>query len=264
MLSIARSRFAVSTQLIFLALNSCGIFFGIFYNVNTPDLYANNAHHKIGWIATWVVTAQVAMSLLFAFSGRCKKEDAAVSVERVAFLPISMEAMAQHQRFHDPHPSAYENTRWSGDSGQGTECASPSQHSRDLSPNYTSESGQEGEGFLKPEDGDEEDVQQVLPRYRHFLAGTFVHKFWKQRVPGPFSQRALKLLEAVCDSIDYIILLLGFIALVTGGITYAGIFVGEVLLDHLCIWLTSCSAQITYSTALHISSKVAFSSGTVF
>lgn len=164
------------------------------------------------------------MSLLFAFSGRCKKEDAAPSAERVAFLPISMEALAQHQRFHDPHPSAYENTRWSGDSGQGTECASP-----DLSPNYTSESGQEGERFFKPEAGDEEDVQQVLPRHRHFLAGTFVHEFWKQRVPGLFSQRALKLLEAVYDSIDHIILLLGFIALVTGGITYAGIFVGEVL-----------------------------------
>ena len=174
------------------------------------------------------------MSLLFTFSGRCKKEDAAVSAERVAFLPISIEAMAQHQRFHDPHPSAYESTRWSGDSGQGTECASPSQHSRDLSPNYTSECGQEGERFLKPEAGDE-DVQQVLPRHRHFLANTFVHKFLKQRVPGPFSQRALKLLEAVYDSIDHIILLLGFVALVTGGITYAGIFVGEVLLDHACI-----------------------------
>jgi len=69
MLSIARSRLAVPTQLLFLALNGCGIFFGIFYNVDTPDLYANNAHHKIGWIATWVMTAQVAMSLLFAFSG---------------------------------------------------------------------------------------------------------------------------------------------------------------------------------------------------
>ncbi len=227
-LSMARSRLAVPTQLLFLALNGCGIFFGIFYNVNTPDLYANNAHHKIGWIATWVVTAQVAMSLLFTFSGRSNKGDVTVPAERAASMPTSVAAMAQHQQFYDP--CAYESTRWSGDSGQGTECASPAQHSRDLSPNHAFGSEEEEERFLKPEAGDEDqDVGLVLPQHQRFPGNIFIFKFLKHKVPGLFSHRAWKLLEAVYDGIDGIILILGFIALATGGITYAGIFVGEVL-----------------------------------
>ncbi len=182
----------------------------------------------VGWIATWVVTAQVAMSLLFTFSGRSNKGDDIVPGERAAFMPISVEAMAQHQQSY--HPRAYESTRWSGDSGQGTECASSAQHSRDLSPNHAFGSEEEGERFLKPEAGDEDqDVPQVLPQHRHFPGNIFLVKFLKHNVPGLFSQRAWKLLEAVYDGIDGIILILGFVALVTGAITYAGIFVGEVL-----------------------------------
>lgn len=168
------------------------------------------------------------MSLLFTFSGRSKQEDASVPSEGAVFMPISVEAMAQHQQFHDPR--AYESTRWSGDSGQGTECASPSQHSRDLSPNYTFGSEEEGERFLKPEAGNEDqDVPQVLPPHRRFLGNTFILKLLQRKVPGLFSQRALKLLEVVYDGIDRIVLILAFIALVTGGITYAGIFVGQAL-----------------------------------
>jgi Domain of unknown function (DUF2427) len=226
MLSIARSRLAVPTQLLFLALNGCGIFFGIFYNVNTPDLYENNAHHKIGWIATWVVTAQVAMSMLFAFSGRRKKEDTAAPAERAAFLPISVEAMAQHQQLHNPQ--GYKDIRWSRDSGQGTERASSSLQSRDMSPTDATRTredyGRELHQKPEPEDDDNED-QEERPHRRSFLHNIFAHKFLERRVPVLFSQRTLKVLEAVYNGIDCIILVLGFIALVSGGVTYAGIFV---------------------------------------
>jgi Domain of unknown function (DUF2427) len=226
-LSIARSRFAVPSQLLFLALNGCGIFFGIFYNVNTADLYQNNAHHKIGWIATWVVTVQVAMSLLFAFSGRSEQEDTLVSVEEAAFSPISVEAMAQHQQLHNP--PRYKEVRWSGDSGQGTECASSSQHSPDLSPADEILRRQEFDVELeKPEREDEnEESEQLLSQHKGLVRITFIHKFLKRQLPGLFSRRALKVLETVYDGVDRMILLLGFIALVTGGVTYAGIFVSK-------------------------------------
>lgn len=240
MLSIARSRLAVPAQLLFLALNGCGMFFGIFYNANTPDLYANNAHHKTGWVATWVVTAQVAMSLLFAFSGRSTKgdddddDDAAVPAERVAFLPISAEAMAQHQQLHNPN--GYKDIRWSRDSGQGTERASSSLHSRELSPSDAARSPQESRQYQKPkaeaeDEGDED--QQGLPKRPGFPRSTFVHRFLKRRVPGLLSKRALKVLEGVYDGIDRTILILGFIALVTGGVTYAGIFVRRIFQNPL-------------------------------
>jgi Domain of unknown function (DUF2427) len=236
MLSISRSRLAITTQLFFLALNGCGIFFGIFYKVNTPDLYVNNAHHKIGWVATWVVTAQVAMSLLFAFSGRSKNEDAVVPAERTAFIPMSIESMAQHQQLHDLQ--GYKDARWSGDSGQGTICASPSQHSRDLSPSDSAQGRQEEARYQKPEvedkDGDEDgEDEQELPQHPRFLRSTFLHKFLKRRLPSLFSQRALKVLESAYDGIDRAILILSFIALVTGAVTYAGVLVSATICDRV-------------------------------
>ncbi|KAI9877743.1 MAG: hypothetical protein M1823_007056, partial [Watsoniomyces obsoletus] len=112
--SISRSRYTAPVQFFFLLLNGLGVVFGTIYNVSTPDLYENNAHHKIGWIATWVVTAQVVMSLLFLYSGRTEKS-APSSCEHAAFLPISTDNMTQHNM------SPYHDHRWSGDSGQGTE-----------------------------------------------------------------------------------------------------------------------------------------------
>ena len=225
MLSIARSRLTIPTQLLFLTLNGCGLFFGIFYNVNTPDLYANNAHHKIGWIVTWVVTAQVAMSLLSVFSGRSKEEqNNAAPAETAAFLPVSIEAMAHHQQLHNVQ--GYKDNRWSGDSGQGTERASSSSHSRDLSPNDIPSRHQEYQQYQKPEPEDEEDAdEQEVPQRWRPPRSTFIHKFLKRRVPGLFSQRALIVLEAVYDTVDRAILVLGFIAFFTGGVTYTGIFV---------------------------------------
>jgi Domain of unknown function (DUF2427) len=223
MLSIARSRFAVPSQLLFLALNGCGTFFGIFYNVSTPDLYENNAHHKIGWIATWVMTAQVLMTLLFAYSGRSRKDHTAAPEERASFLPISIENMAQHQQMHNQQ--GYKDIRWSRDSGQGTECASSSLHSRDLSPADAAQARERDQQYQKPEQEDDHEDQEQEPERRGFLRNTFAHKFLKRRPPILFSQRALRILELVYDGIDRTILVLGFISLVTGGVTYAGIFV---------------------------------------
>ena len=143
---------------------------------------------------------------------------------------MSIEAMAQHQQLHNPH--GYKDARWSGDSGQGTDCASSSQHSRNRSPIDVADRTQEYDDQYQQSEGkdadneDSEDLRE-LKQHRGFLHRTFAHKFLKRRLPGLFSQRAVKALEVVHDGIDRIILVLGFIAMLTGGVTYAGIFVGE-------------------------------------
>ncbi|GAM42685.1 hypothetical protein TCE0_044r16897 [Talaromyces pinophilus] len=91
MLSIAHSRYTVPVQLVFLIINAIALLFGIIYNTSTPDLYENNAHHKVGWIATWVIP----------------------DYARVDF---STRNMTDHQRLYSP----LNEYRWSGDSGQGT------------------------------------------------------------------------------------------------------------------------------------------------
>lgn len=211
--SISRSRYTLPVQFVFLILNGLGVIFGTIYNVSTPDLYENNAHHKIGWIATWVVTAQVVMSLLFLYSGRTKKSELQTN-EHAAFLPISTENIGQHNM------SPYHDYRWSGDSGQGTERSS-----RDISPT-------DPHRYSKPEtelddDDDEEGVPMPMPspqRPSRFRIRV-VDKFLSARVPGLFSAKLLKTVEVAYEVVDRTILILGFIALLTGGVTYAGMFV---------------------------------------
>jgi hypothetical protein len=213
--STTRSNLALPTQFLFLVVNSVGVLCGIIYNVNTPDLYENNAHHKIGWIATWVMTAQVVMGLLFFYSGR-SKQSLAPAHERAAFLPVSIESMAQHNQMHQA--AGYPNYRWSGDSGQGTERSS-SHQSRDISPTDPIR-------YTKPEvEDDEDDEDDSVPQGRGFLRNTFVDRYLSQRMPGLVSRRLQRGLEILYEIIDRTILVLGFIALSTGGVTYAGIFV---------------------------------------
>ncbi|EXJ90024.1 hypothetical protein A1O3_03092 [Capronia epimyces CBS 606.96] len=227
--SVARSRFALPVQFLFLILNGLGVLFGTVYNINTPDLYENNAHHKIGWIATWVVTAQVIMSLLFTYSGR-RKAPEAPAAERVAFLPVSVENMTHH----NAHP--YKNHRWSGDSGQGTEQSS-TLHSRDGSPatphrRDTFDDFEKPEPEPEPEDEDEEPAtpgSRPSSRWRIHV----VDKYLSARVPNLLSAKPLRIFEVAYEIIDRTILVLGFIALTTGGVTYAGIFRGNNIFNGL-------------------------------
>ena len=248
--STTRSSLALPTQFLFLVVNGAGVFFGTIYNVKTPDLYENNAHHKIGWIATWVMTAQVVMGLLFFYSGRTKRSSAPAH-ERAAFLPVSIESMAQHNQMHQA--AGYSNYRWSGDSGQGTERSS-SHQSRDISPTDPIR-------YTKPEvDDDEDDEDDNVPQRRGFLRNSFVDRYLSQRIPGLVSRRLQRGLEILYEIIDRTILVLGFIALSTGGVTYAGIFVrrspgaggGVVHIKKL----TVTSVPATSSAASLILSKV--------
>lgn len=211
-------------HLFFLVLNGCGLFFGIYYNANTPDLYPDNAHHKIGWLATCVVTAQVALGLLFTFSAHGNKEaekdeaETTVPAEREAFLPISIEAMAEHHKLHGRQ--GYEDIRWSKDSGQGTERASSSLNSPDREE-YESYEKHRPEG---DEEDDTDEVEHGLPQRQQHVRRS-LHQFIRRRLPCMLSVRTLKLSKAVYDAIDRIILILAFIALISGGVTYAGIMV---------------------------------------
>ncbi|KAL2430267.1 putative membrane protein C3B8.06 [Exophiala dermatitidis] len=230
--SVARSRYALPVQFLFLVLNGLGVLFGTVYNINTPDLYENNAHHKIGWIATWIVTAQVIMSLLFTYSGRGKITETPVAAgERAAFLPLSVDNMIHH----DTYP--YTDHRWSGDSGQGTEQSSTlhSSNGSPLDPHQRNpfDDYQKPEPQPEPEDEDDEPAvprRHSSPRWWRIKA---LDKYLSARVPNLMSAKFLRVFEVAYEVIDRTILVLGFIALVTGGVTYAGIFRGNNIFNGL-------------------------------
>lgn len=203
-------------------VNGLGVLFGTIYNINTPDLYENNAHHKIGWIATWIMTAQVITSLLFSYSRRAKTLPSTTG-ERAAFLPVSTANMEQH------NGQPYSGYRWSGDSGQGTE-ASSTLNSRDGSPNDPHRRDA-FDDFEKPEpepeDDDEESLPSKAPQRSGWLPLGFIDKYLSARVPNLLSAKILRIIEIVYNVVDRLILVLGFIALATGGVTYTGIFVSS-------------------------------------
>ncbi|KAL4743615.1 hypothetical protein BDV11DRAFT_177880 [Aspergillus similis] len=213
MLSVARSRMALLSQFVFLVVNAVGLFVGIVYNSQTPDLYENNAHHKIGWVATWVIAAQVVMALIFAYAGRGEKPENAY--ERAQFLPVSTDDMAETPTTFSA--GIRHEYRWSRDSGQGTERNTASLHSR-ASSSCPSPSD-EYDGFEKPE----EDIPDQSSESRGFLHTGVLDRFLANRVPSLVSGRALRILNFVYNVIDRLILPLGFIALASGGVTYGGI-----------------------------------------
>ena len=129
MLSIARSRLAIPTQFVFLATNAIALLFGFAYNHQTPNLYDNDVHSKIGWVITWVASAWVFMALVQVFMARAKT----YSLESRSAQPLNAANMARYQRVHHAEP------RWSNDSGQGTERNSTSLYGNSPSPSVESE-----------------------------------------------------------------------------------------------------------------------------
>ncbi|KAJ5569993.1 uncharacterized protein N7459_009423 [Penicillium hispanicum] len=220
LLSIGRSRLALPSQFLFLVVNALGLLLGIIYNSQTPDLYENNAHHKIGWIVTWIMSAQVVLALVFAYAGRGEsKQSQSRSFNRATFLPIATD---EHEC---PYPTrAMHNYRWSRGSSQeiepGSSIRSPS------SPSYQSQ--EEYDSFDKPE--------ELHPKHsslRGWFYSSIVDRFLSKCMPGIVSDRVLRIFNGVYNVIDRIILPLGFTAMATGAITYGGIFHGIEIFNGL-------------------------------
>lgn len=205
MLSIAHSRYTIPLQFLFLIINAIALLFGITYNNATPDLYESNAHHKIGWIATWVMCAQLVVSLVYAYSNHGRYRPGP------NYSSVSTHHMINNQELYSP-TSEY---RWSSDSGQGTIC-----------PTNPSE-----EHLFKREDEDEEEDIGMSSATSGLLQNNIFVKFFSSRIPGLVSSRVLRVLQIVYNVIDRIILPFGFATLATGVVTYSGIFVC-ILAEH--------------------------------
>jgi len=233
MLSLARSRYTLLAQILFTAVNAMGVLLAINYDANTPDLYPNNAHHPIGWLVTCVAGAQLVISVLSRVAGAIGRRGGRTgsSHERVSFIPVSTEAMAEHE---SQFPSG---RRFSNDSGQGTEPKTESLRSPSLSSGAESptpplhdvplQNAHEGYG---EESGDSSDFGVGMPAFaRSGRAYTLA-----QRVSGKVFSPFRKSFMFVYHFVDRIILVLGFVALCTGIVTFGRFFVSpRPLLDHL-------------------------------
>lgn len=219
MLSLARSRYALLPQVAFVATNAFGVMLGSIYNASTPDLYPNNAHHKIGWIATSAVTLQLVIALLARVAGTLKGR-AGTAGELRPFIPVSAANMAEHQRMNDSRfPKLH---RISHDSGQGTEPNTESLRAQSVSSSSGAEEAPiRMQNVRKEEDDDDQDLESIPlgPRQRKVPGGIAA------KLASFISTKAWRFLIFTYNSIDRSILILGFIAICTGIITYARFFV---------------------------------------
>ncbi|KAJ5889515.1 integral membrane protein [Penicillium tannophilum] len=204
-LSIRRSRFALLSQFIFLLFNTFGLLLGIVYNSQTPELYKNNAHHKIGWIGTWVIGAHVILALIFTYSGRGESQ-----------------SMNKSGDYHTT--GAMHNYCSSKDNCQSNESNSPI-HGLESS---LCGSMAEYDGLEK----NKEEPLEQLAAPRDCFRNTHVDQSLSIRVPGMVNC-ALRISSVIYNVIDRTILPFGFIAITTGAVTYGGIMRDCNVLDRL-------------------------------
>ncbi|KAH0565643.1 hypothetical protein GP486_000952 [Trichoglossum hirsutum] len=223
MLSIAQSHIHTPMQTIFLLFNVLGVVLGAIYNAKTPEFYPNNSHHKLGWALTWVVVVYMLMGLLSKHSARNSGYER-VSPEGVSFLPVSVEAMEAHLRVHGEEPGHHRN---SSDSGQGTERASSSLRSHSLSP--VDEYGDHRPPSYRQIFDEREDA--AVDERRLFLRRSALDRLLQRFSSLP--NGVLRLTWVAYAVVNRVILVLGFVAMCTGAVTYGGIMRGNGVFNGL-------------------------------
>ena len=216
MLSLARSRYTLITQLLFLVTNAVGVVLITIYNAETPDLYPNNAHHTIGWVITVVVSAQVGISLVGKLAGAVSSHrKPSSSSEQHSFLPVS-----QSSYYSDPY-------RHSEDTLQGQHDSSESSRDNSIST-LNDQDALHREISYKESFEDERDHQddqfEELPLSS---PSTAPRGKWTLNAIKLVTSRAWKYIDIVYKVIDRIILPFGFVALTTGVITFGRFFVSQ-------------------------------------
>lgn len=215
MLSLAQSRLTLVIRLSFLGLNGAGIWLGRIYNSNTPDLYVNNAHHTMGWAVTWITLAQCIITAIRPYADLRRGPHTNLE-EQAALIPVSAEAIAQHQPKFINRMS--EHCRYSHDSGHGTEP----QSSRSLS---TSSLHSEEDELLKPVETQRVNADVGYQEKPRIIPLSRVNRILFC-MASVLSSRLLIVLIFFHDAVDRLIFLLGFIVIVSGIVVYAGVFVG--------------------------------------
>lgn len=211
MLSIVTSRYTISAQVTFLVTNILGLVTALSHSARTPDLYPDNAHHKIGWIVTNVVTAQVLLGAI----ARGRSAHTASRIQEQAeqsFMPLRSSPDAD-EYVDDPHNFGYSNERSSDSPIELLESQSR------FSETTQVESGAEGAELLTTR----KTTSDRHPRYCGLLSA--VTPFVKHLAHKVFSKCLWDYVTLVYKATDRVILPFGFIALTTGVATMGRFFV---------------------------------------
>ncbi|KAG9570689.1 hypothetical protein KCU71_g1980, partial [Aureobasidium melanogenum] len=213
MLSLANSRTRVLVQFVFFSMNALGVALAISYNALTPDLYPNNAHHRIGWIITLVATIAIPVSSLFGIGQVIRRQVGVQVIEpEPAFTSFA-------PRNYNPADCSSDNVSMphSKRNSPETDIASLSWHEDSHIDESCTNADQEEKDSLLP-------MVDSHPRLSFLSAGFFSLAYWKY-------------LRIFSRMIDYIILPFAFVAITTGIVTYGRFFEGHTMFGGLAHWI---------------------------
>jgi hypothetical protein len=210
--------------MIFLATNALALVLGLVYNHKTPELYANNSHSKIGWIITCIASAWVLMAVL----QMCTRRSHSFSTNDEAANPVTVANLARYERVHD---GLSDTSRYSNDSGQGTERNSSSLFGHSRSPSVESED-QHFAGPPRRYTEDDDSFDRISEK-RSFLRNASVDKFFSQHVARFAAGRTLKVIQFLYVVFERTLLVQGLVAIASGTVVYGGIGRGGAVFNVL-------------------------------
>lgn len=214
MLSLVTSRYTLPTQFVFLTVNALGVLLGTIYNAQTPDLYPGNAHHSIGWVITWVVSAHVLVNLVGRVAGAIKGRRRKSHQEEHRFIPVSTDA--EDDGSHHQFAHGY---RLSNDSDQGSEPTTESLRSNSVSTHVADDDDITMSRHVKEYEDVDPDLE-AMPFSNSMTRSALVEKLTRV-----VSGRVWKYFDLGYKAVDRIVLPFGFIAFTTGIVTYGRLFV---------------------------------------
>ncbi|KAH7122853.1 hypothetical protein EDB81DRAFT_765831 [Dactylonectria macrodidyma] len=230
MLSLARSRYTLALQFVFLATNAVGLFVGAIYNAQTPDLYPNNAHHNLGWVVTWIVVAQVLVSAIGWVAGAVARTMKHSDRSNQAFLSVSTNTSHENRyRMHENY-RASDPYRLSGDSGQDAETTTESVRHSSASTLYGADDTPL-QGPNKEYDEEDEDLESML------LSSQTPKTTLGRQAARVVASRVWIYLNIGSQVIDRAILPLGFVSLTSGIVTFGRFFEGTEIFNGLAHWV---------------------------
>ena len=153
--------------------------------------------------------AQMVMGVIHAYARKTRSTTAEST-------PVSTEAITEHQRIYSMRQAQIH--RLSNDSGQGTEPDTESLRSNSLATIDSIDNLPELQ--LQTEDEEVEEKHGLMH-------GTAVDTYLTNKIPALIPSRLIKVLEFPYDTIDRLVLILGFIAIASGIVTYGGFFVSS-------------------------------------
>lgn len=206
-------------RFIFLVLSGLGLVFAIILNTKTADLYPGNAHHTIGWVATTMVAIHALTDILIRSTKWSKRNHSeAGEGARLSFRPSIKKTRQSIYRWL---PGIKGQVSRISPDNHGYNILEIRQHCPvgELESSETVKDEEEGEG--------EDECKSLVSDQRSLLRTNSLHKDFSRRISGPAFSKLLRMCKFLYKVIDWTILVVGYITLVTGGVTYTGIFVSK-------------------------------------